>query len=192
MTDRERLREVFAVVDRADFLPPAQRGSANQDRAIHIGYRQTNSQPSTVAAMLDLLEVCPGHRVLDVGCGSGWTTALLGCLVGQTGEVYGVELVPELVAWSRQNLLGYPMPWVSVHQARPDVLGLPAVGPFDRILVSAEARSMPASLVDQLDDHGVMVVPVRGRMTRVRRTAEGIDEEQHGHYAFVPLIEPAP
>ena len=192
MTDQERLREAFATVSRADFLPPAQRDSASQDRAIHIGYRQTNSQPSTVAAMLDLLEVEPGHRVLDVGCGSGWTTALLGRLVGETGEVYGVELVPELADWSRQNLVGYPMPWVSVHQARPDVLGLPAVGPFDRILVSAEAMSMPESLVDQLDQRGVMVVPVGGRMTRVRRTAAGTDVEQHGHYAFVPLIEPEP
>ncbi|HET6625811.1 MAG TPA: protein-L-isoaspartate O-methyltransferase [Nocardioidaceae bacterium] len=189
MTVPDRVREAFETVRRTDFLPPEQRGFAAQDKAITIGYQQTNSQPTTVANMLALLEVEPGHRVLDVGCGSGWTTALLGTLVGPTGEVCGVELVPELVGWGQENLAGYPMSWVSISQAVKGTLGLPDRAPFDRILVSAEADSLPASLVDQLAPDAVMVVPVAGRMTRVRRTPDGTDVEQHGTYSFVPLID---
>jgi protein-L-isoaspartate(D-aspartate) O-methyltransferase len=190
MTPQERLRQAFRAIHREDFLPAGQRGFAGQDRAIQIGYRQTNSQPTTVANMLALLEVEPGQRVLDVGCGSGWSTALLGNLVGPTGEVCGVELVPELVAWGRDNLAAYPMRWVGISQAAEDTLGLPDRAPFDRILVSAEARSLPDVLVEQLRVGGLMVIPVAGRMTVVRRTDTEPTVVQHGNYAFVPLIEP--
>lgn len=186
----DRVREAFASIRREDFLPPEQRGFAGEDRAINIGYRQTNSQPTTVANMLVLLEVEEGHKVLDVGCGSGWTTALLGELVGSSGEVDGVELVPELVIWGQQNLTRYPMSWVSISQASEKTLGLPDRAPFDRILVSAEAGSLPDELVEQLAVGGVMVIPVAGRMTVVRRTDGEPTIEHHGHYAFVPLIEP--
>src|SRR5690606_26842507 len=86
------------AVDRRSFLPRAQRRWAGQDRPLAIGHGQTNSQPSTVAAMLRLLDVRPGARVLDVGSGSGWTTALLAVLVGPEGSVLGVERDPDLAA----------------------------------------------------------------------------------------------
>ena len=100
-TGEARLRAAFDHVDRADFLPWGQRRFAATDAAIRIGHGQTNSQPSTVRDMLRLLDVGPGMRVLDVGCGSGWTTALLGDLVGPAGSVVGVEIVPALVSWGR-------------------------------------------------------------------------------------------
>jgi len=190
MSAQDRVAKAFDTIRREDFLPDDQRGSAGQDRAVRIGFGQTNSQPTTVSNMLHLLHVEPGQRVLDVGCGSGWTTALLGVLVGPSGEVRGVELVPELVAWGRQNLEAYPMHWVGVSQASTETLGLPAYAPFDRILVSAEASSVPDALVDQLTVDGVMVIPVAGRMVVVRRKDSGRTVERHGHYAFVPLIEP--
>ena len=190
MTDPSRLQAAFSRIRRADFLPPDQRDAAGQDTALRIGFEQTNSQPSTVRAMLDLLEVDAGHRVLDVGCGSGWTTALLGELVGPTGEVLGLEVVPELVSWGRENLSAYPMSWTSIEQADPHVLGAPDRAPFDRVLVSAEATALPGSLVEQLVEGGVMVVPVRGRMTVVRRTGQEPEVRQTGHYSFVPLREP--
>lgn len=190
MTDPALLCEAFALVHRVDFLPADQRRFAGDDAALRIGHRQTNSQPSTVRAMLDLLDVRAGHRVLDVGCGSGWTTALLGALVGPGGEVVGVEVVPELTVWGRENLAGYAMAWTSVHQAVPGVLGLPERGPFDRVLVSAEATRVPLALVDQLVIGGLMVVPVTGRMTVVRRTPDGQESSTAGWYSFVPLREP--
>ena len=100
----------------------------------------------------------------------------------------GVELVPELVAWSRENLRAYAMPWAGVEQAREGELGLPEEAPFDRILVSAEAGELPKTLVDQLAYGGLMVVPVAGRMLSVeRRSATDVVQHRHGHYSFVPL-----
>ena len=189
-TGEARLRAAFDHVDRADFLPWGQRRFAATDAAIRIGHGQTNSQPSTVRDMLRLLDVGPGMRVLDVGCGSGWTTALLGDLVGPAGSVVGVEIVPALVTWGRQNLAGYAMTWARIEAALPDTLGLPAEAPFDRVLVSAEASVQPDQLVEQLRVGGVMVVPVAGRMTVVRRTAERPSVRREGYYSFVPLIEP--
>lgn len=184
------VQSAFDHVRREDFLPPDKRGFAAADAAVPIGYGQTNSQPSTVQAMLELLDVRPGHRVLDVGCGSGWTTALIGDLVGPEGEVVGVEIVPELVSWGRDNLAAYDMKWARVEQAREHVLGVPEAAPFDRILVSAEATHLPEELVEQLADDGLLVVPVRGRMTVARRTDAGTDVHETGWYSFVPLQEP--
>ncbi len=190
MTDREGVRSAFDRVHRADFLPTRMRGFAREDAAVPIGHGQTCSQPRTVREMLELLEVAPGQRILDVGSGSGWTTALLGDLVGPEGEVVGVEIVPELVTWSRQNLAAYDLPWCRVEQARDDVLGLPEEAPFDRVLVSAEASAIPLALLDQLVMGGLLVVPVRGRMTVVRRTPGEPEVRHAGWYSFVPLIEP--
>ena len=95
------LDDAFAAVPRADFLPPDQRAYAHQDRPLAIGFGATNSQPWTVRYMLRLLDARPGDRVLDVGSGSGWTAALLGWLVGEAGEVVGVDIVSELVAMAR-------------------------------------------------------------------------------------------
>jgi protein-L-isoaspartate(D-aspartate) O-methyltransferase len=178
----------FEAIRRADFLPDDQRGNAALDQALPIGFAQTNSQPRTVSNMLHLLDVHAGQRVLDVGAGSGWTTALLAHLVGPQGRVLGVELVPELTQLGRDNLAGYAMTWADVRQAAEDVLGLPDEAPFDRILVSAEAQSMPQALVDQLADGGVMVVPISGRLVSVTRTSgDDVTVQQHGHYQFVPL-----
>ncbi|HSE09707.1 MAG TPA: methyltransferase domain-containing protein [Nocardioidaceae bacterium] len=190
MIRRDRLGEAFKRVRRRDFLPREQLGFADEDAALPIGFGQTNSQPSTVRAMLDLLEVEPGQRVLDVGCGSGWTTALLGDLVGPDGEVVGVEIVPELVAWGASNLAAYAMPWTRVIQAREGVLGFPESAPYDRILVSAEAKRVPKELYRQVGSGGLMVVPVSGKMTVVRRTAGAPEVTHAGWYTFVPLVEP--
>ena len=191
MTPTAALDDAFAAVPRAGFLPRGQRRFAGLDRPLPIGWGQTNSQPTTVRATLGLLDVRPGHRVLDVGSGSAWTTALLAHLVGPEGHVVGVELVAGLVGFGRGNLaanLAAGAVPARIERAVDGILGLPEQAPFDRILVSAEATTLPLPLVDQLVDGGVLVVPVAGEMVEVRRTHGDPEVVRHGSYAFVPLV----
>jgi protein-L-isoaspartate(D-aspartate) O-methyltransferase len=175
----------FQAHPREGFLPERARNRAPYDGPIEIGQGQTNSQPRTVEAMLRLLDVRPGHRVLDVGAGSGWTTALLAHLTGPSGEVVGVEIEPELVEFGSANLERTGQPWASIRAAEPGVLGVPTAAPYDRILVSAEPDRLPQGLVDQLAEDGIMVIPVNGTMLRVRNP--GARVTRHGGYRFVPL-----
>lgn len=188
---RERVRVAMEAAPRATFLPPAVRWNANADLPLAIGFGATNSQPSTVAEMVALLDVPAGARVLDVGSGSGWTTAILGRLVGPAGRVVGIDVVPELVEAARGSLgeLEPPMPWVTVEQASPAAVGLPDAGPWDRILVSADAGFVPRALADQLADGGRMVIPSAGYMVVVDRAAAAFAVNRSlGTYSFVRLI----
>ncbi len=187
---RDTVRAAFAAVPRQPFLPRRERRHAPEDRPLDIGYGQTNSQPRTVRSMLELLDPHPGDQVLDVGCGSGWTTALLAELVAPHGTVVAVEIVPELAETARHNLrhLGAR---VRVRTAQLNELGASDRAPFGRILVSAEARALPQPLVLQLGPGGRLVVPVRGVMTVVDRVgADPTDVviREVGRYAFVPLL----
>ncbi|MCW2762133.1 MAG: Protein-L-isoaspartate(D-aspartate)O-methyltrans ferase [Marmoricola sp.] len=184
----DAVKAAFDAVPRAGFLPRRAQSRSGFDGPIIIGHGQTNSQPRTVLSMLRLLDVRPGHRILDVGAGSGWTTALLAHLTGPEGSVIGVELVPELAAWGAQNLGRTGFGWATIRQAIPPVLGWPAEAPYDRILVSAEARTLPQELVDQLGDGGRIVVPVGGTMTLGVRHGGDLETSEHGRYRFVPLL----
>lgn len=173
---------------RRNFLPENYREQADRDHPLPLMLGQTNSQPSTVVDMLTLLDVPPGARVLDVGSGSGWTTALLAALTGPDGSVLGLEIEPELAAWGAGNLATVERPWARIETASPQELGRPQEGPYDRILVSAMADRLPTELVEQLGPDGVMVVPVGGRMLRIRaRPGTDPSIERFGHYRFVPL-----
>lgn len=185
MDTTDRVSEAFAAHPREGFLRRADRRRAAHDGPLAIGRGQTNSQPRTVADMLRLLDVLPGHRVLDVGSGSGWTTALLAHLVGPTGSVLGLELEEDLVSFGRDNLDATQQPWARIEQATPGEYGAAAEAPYDRILVSAAATELPGSLVDQLAADGAMVIPVAGVMLRVSNPGPTITE--HGFYRFVPL-----
>lgn len=179
--------ETMAAVGRADFLPAQYREYAAADQPLSIGHGQTNSQPRTVENMLRLLDVRPGQKVLDIGAGSGWTTALLAELTGPQGRVIATELVPELAGTAAAAVREHSRPWAEVRQAEQDVLGVPSEAPFDRVLVSAEAQTLPRELVAQLAEGGLMVIPVSGRMLRVRRNADDSAITTHGAYRFVPL-----
>lgn len=181
----DRVDAAFGATPRRDFLPRGVQRRAAYDGPLRIAAGQTNSQPRTVANMLRLLDVALGQRVLDVGAGSGWSTALLAHLVGPTGSVLGLELEPDLVDFGAGNLAGTHRPWARIRLAVPGLLGDPDGAPYDRILVSAEPDDLPQALVDQLDDEGVMVIPVAGTMVRV--THPGAVVTEHGRYRFVPL-----
>lgn len=183
----DRVRDAFEATPRAWFLPAAARHRADHDGPIDIGRGQTNSQPRTVADMLRLLAVDEGDQVLDVGAGSGWTTALLAYLTGPTGSVIGVEIEPTLVAFGRANLDRVSRAWARIEAAVPGTLGWPDAAPYQRILVSAQPQRLPEELVAQLGQGGRMDIPVDGTMLLVVRAATEIKVTSHGSYRFVPL-----
>lgn len=185
---RDRARAALRAVPRRSFLPPDQRRFADEDRPLPIGWGATNSQPWTVAFMLRLLDPRPGERVLDVGSGSGWTTALLARLVGTAGSVIGVEIVPDLVTMGRANL-GEDYPQARIELATAETLGWPDGAPYDRILVSADGGKIPASLEDQLAPGGRMVIPADDRMWVVDKDPGGDIVRSHtdGAFRFVLL-----
>lgn len=180
-----RVRRAMAETPRVRYLPREQQSNAHLDTPLPIGHGATNSQPSTVAYMLALLDARPGQRVLDVGSGSGWTTDLLARLVGAGGRVRGVELEPALVAFGSARL---ESAWASIWGAVPGRLGLPDEAPFDRILVSADPGTIPDELAAQLGVGGRMVLPADGRMWVVSRTPHGFTTHRApGLFRFVPL-----
>ena len=115
----------MAATPRANFLRPADRSRAEVDSPVSIGAGQTNSQPRTVRDMLELLDVAEGDHVLDVGCGSGWTTAILARLTGPAGDVVGVERIPDLVDLGRANLAATGLQNAVIRPADPEHLGAP-------------------------------------------------------------------
>ena len=186
-----RVRAAMATHPRERFLPASEVRRAAYDGPLDIGHGQTNSQPRTVRAMLELLDVQPGQRVLDVGSGSGWTTALLAELVGPTGSVLGLERVPDLVVTGARQRRGGPDAVGPGPRAVAGVLGAPDEAPFDRVLVSAMATRLPEELVAQLGAHRHPRGAGGRRMLRVQRDAgapDGRRVTEHGHYRFVPLV----
>ena len=151
-----RVLEAMLQVPRHQFLPEGQRGEAYEDRPIPIGHGQTISQPYIVAYMTEALRVGVEHRVLEIGTGCGYQTAILAQLAA---EVYSIERVPELAERARRTLAaqGYR----NVHILTGDgYAGWPEHAPFDRILGAAAAEDVPPVLVEQLADGGILVIPV--------------------------------
>jgi protein-L-isoaspartate(D-aspartate) O-methyltransferase len=142
-------------VPRHEFVPAAVRARAYDDHPLPIGENQTISQPYIVAFMTELLQVKPGHRVLEIGTGSGYQAAVL----GELGvEVYTIEIVEPLATASRALLqkLGYD----KIHTRAGDgYQGWPDAAPFDRIIVTAAPPKVPQPLIDQLKPGGRLVVP---------------------------------
>ena len=179
---------VFKKINRVDFVREGYQAEADENYPLPIGFGQTISQPFTVVFMLKLLELRKGDKVLDIGSGSGWTTALLANLVEETGKVFGVEIIPELVEFGRRNLAKYNFPNAEIVQAGAE-LGLPSEAPFDRILVSAAAEEIPDTLLRQLKAPGILVLPVKNTIIQIKKDAAGrISQREFPGFVFVPLI----
>ncbi len=180
--------QVFNKVPRRAFLPASMQQYSNIDAPISIGFGQTNSQPYTVKLMLKLLDVKPGHMVLDVGSGSGWTSALLAYLVGKKGRVIAVERIPQLVSFGKRNCQSLGIKNVSFHQASTK-LGCASHAPYDRILVSATTKTMPHSLINQLSINGKMVLPIKNSIIVAQKGPGGkLSSKSYPGFLFVPLI----
>lgn len=188
MADDDRIEKAFREVKRSNFLPEREKSLANLDSALYIGYGQTNSQPTTVRMMLEWLDAQPGDKILDVGSGSGWATALLANIVGPKGIVYAVERIPELVKFGKDNCKASGITNAEFFKAG-SVFGLPEQAPFDRILVSADASKLPEELLDQLKVGGKMVIPVRDTILEIKKISASENKIiEHPGFIFVPLI----
>ncbi|NPB01369.1 MAG: protein-L-isoaspartate(D-aspartate) O-methyltransferase [Methanopyri archaeon] len=189
----DRVAEAMLKVPRHEFVPEHLRDRAYVDSPLPIGKGQTISAPHMVAMMTELLDPRPGHKVLEVGAGSGYHAAVVAELVKPDGKVITVERIPELAEFARENLrrTGYDK-WVEV-VVGDGTLGYPEEAPYDRILVTAGAPDVPRSLFEQLKPGGRMVIPVGDRHLQelwlIRKTEDGrMVRERHGGCAFVPLI----
>ena len=184
--------KAFLKMDRREFIPKDAVSQAASNRVIPIGFGQTNSEPKVVAFMLELLEVRPGHLILDVGSGSGWTTSLLGEIVGRAGKVVGVEVVKELKETGERNAEKFGL----VSQGIVEFFhcdgrkGLDRYPAYDRILVSAEAEKIPGAFLRQLKTGGVMVIPVNKSIWRIEKQEDNsLKMDEYKGFRFVPLIE---
>ncbi len=182
----ERVLAALRAVPRHRFIPDTSGAAAYQDRPLPIGDGQTISQPYIVGIMSQLAEVGPGSKVLEIGTGSGYQTAVLAEL---TSEVYSIEIVEPLARRAAETLriLGY----VDVHLRIGDgYAGWPEAAPFDAIVVTAAPPQIPAPLRDQLRVGGRLVIPVGDRWQElmvVVRTADGFEERRVFPVAFVPM-----
>ncbi len=184
----KRIITAFRSIDRKDFVLSEYQDDAYLDTSLPIGYKQTISQPTTVAIMFELLQPKKGEKILDVGSGSGWTTALLAHIVGTKGKVYGVERVPELVRFSKENIKKYKRKNSAIMQASEE-LGYPQHAPYDKILVSAACDAIPRELLDQLKVKGVMIIPIDHALHKVQKVSQTKTKiEVVEGFAFVPLI----
>lgn len=186
----DKIDQAFRAIPRRNFLPEEVQAMAAIDAPLPIGFGQTNSQPTTVALMLAWLDPQQDEKILDVGTGSGWTTALVAYFVGSGGMVYGVEKITELVEFGAENCRQLGISNVRFFPAGASY-GLPRFAPYDRILVSAAANKLPQELLVQLKSGGRLVIPIRNSIHIIDKNSEKpndyTDQAHHG-FIFVPLM----
>lgn len=185
------VREALLSVPREAFLPAGQRPRAHENQALPIGFEQTMSQPLVVALMTELADVQPGERVLEVGTGSGYQSAILRAL---GAEVYSIEILEPLAQRAAQALRATGYGGGGLHLRVGDgYAGWPEAAPFQAIMVTAGADHVPAPLLEQLAPDGVLLIPLRHGFLRetlmeLRRDGEGgISQREVLPVRFVPL-----
>jgi len=184
----ERVLAVIGEVPRHIFIDEALATRAYEDTALPIGHGQTISQPFIVALMTKTLLNKPRERVLEIGTGSGYQTAVLAALVKR---VFTVERIQPLIERARERFRAMKLRNVRVKYDDGN-LGWPDQGPFDGIIVTAAARSVPAALLEQLAVGGRLVIPVGGDRSQelkvIDKMEDGVQEESLEYVRFVPLL----
>lgn len=186
-----RIIEAFQRIDRKDFVLDEHKDEAYINAPLPIGYGQTISQPLTVAFMLELLQPESGNKILDIGSGSGWQTALLADIAGDEGRVFAVDIIPELVDFGRKNVSKYnfikkgTVKFLNFNATK----GMLEEAPFDRIIAAASGEEIPLAWKEQLKAGGRLVAPVKDAVHLLIKKEEGVFEEQfYSGFAFVPFV----
>ena len=187
-----RIIDAFRLIDRADFVLPEYKDEACGNYPLPIGEGQTISQPLTVAFMLELLNPQPGEKILDIGAGSGWQTALLAEIVGPKGQIVAIERIPKLCRFAEKNLekYGFVKNGVVKFYCQDATAEIPD-GPYDKIIVAAAAdKNIPDLWRKSLKVGGKIVAPVTGSIWLfIKKSAADWEEIEYPGFAFVPLIK---
>ena len=153
----KEILNAFGKVPRENFISEEIREEAYDDKALLLENGATISQPYTIAFMLDLLEIKPNQKILEIGSGCGYVLALIGEL-SPNSEIYGIEILQSLAKKSKSLLSKYSNIKIINKNGHK---GLSSHAPFDRILISAAAGSLPKHLIDQLSPEGIIVAPIK-------------------------------
>lgn len=181
----------FLTIKREDFVLDKVKDSAYLNTALSIGFGQTISQPLVVAFMLELLQPQKGEKILDIGSGSGWTTALLAYLVQPTGKVIGIDIKKELITFGENNVKKYNFLRKKIVEFiwSDGKLGYEKYAPYDKILVSASSDTIPSKLLEQLKINGRLVIPIQDTIILVEKLANNkIKTQEFPGFVFVPLV----
>lgn len=183
-----KIIEAFLNIKREDFV--IDKDWAYINTALPIGFNQTISQPLVVAFMLELLSPKEGEKILDIGSGSGWTTALLSYCVGEKGKVIAMEIIPELKEFGENNVKKYNFveKGVATFIVGDGKLGYKKEAPYDKILVSASADDVPQELKNQLKTGGKIVIPIFDSIVEITKiNANEFKQKEYPGFVFVPL-----
>lgn len=200
--------EAFENVNRRDFVGDDIKHLAERDEALPIGFNQTISQPLVVAFMLEQLQPSPGEKILDIGAGSGWTSALLAYCVSPPptfsplpfgeggdkeggGKVIAIEVVPELAEFGKNNVAKYNFIKKGIVEfvCADGNKGYPQEAPFDKILCSATAKKLPSEWGRQLKKGGKIVAPINNSIWVFEKTTEKeLKSTEYPGFVFVPLV----
>ena len=187
----KQIEDALRKIPRDLFVPKDIIHLAYRDTPLSIGRNQTISQPSTVVAMTEALDVKKGQKILEIGTGSGWQAAILSYLVGEKGFVYTVEVIKELAEFAEKNIKKFGIKNIKV-LVKDGSLGLKEEAPFDRIIVTAAAPDVPKPYLDQLKVNGIIVIPVGNlylqEMLIVKKLKNKVEKKSIGNFMFVPLV----
>lgn len=186
--------EAFNKINREDFVPENFKEEAYLNTPLTIGHGQTISQPLTIAFMLELLQPQEGEKILDIGSGSGYVTALLSYIVGKKGKIYAIERVSELKKMGEHNADKYNFVKKGIAEFfyGDGSLGLPDKMPFDKIHIAAAGKEIPLALKEQLKIGGKLIMPIGGfnqNLVLLEKDGEyKFKEKKYPGFSFVPLI----
>ncbi len=186
----DNVESAFRDIPRHEFVPTSQLDRAYYNEPLSIMKDQTISQPGVVARMTEWLDVKDGQKILEIGTGSAWQTAILSYLVG-TGTVYSIERHSELVKFARENLEKFGLNNTQVILG-DGTLGYQKESPYDKIIITAACTEIPLPLLEQLGENGLILAPVGDSsqsLVLLKKTSEGIVEiKNQPNYIFVPLL----
>lgn len=189
----DRIIKAFKEINREDFLPEDSKSLSQINEALPIGFSQTISQPLTVAFMLELLAPDKGDKILDIGAGSGWTSALLGSIVRQgKGKVIALEIVPELAEFGKNNVSKYSYISKNIVEflCEDGSKGFQKYSLYDKILASAAGSVLPQEWKDQLKIGGRIVCPINSSIWLfIKKSNNEFESKEYPGFVFVPLTK---